>query len=69
MNAQIEKLGGFLAHARQQELIDWVSNFDESTRVILVNGDSEALEVLSQRLWKEKHIATDIPPLGPCIAF
>jgi metallo-beta-lactamase family protein len=69
VNAQIETLGGFSAHAGQQELIDWVANFDDSTRVILVHGDPEALEVLSQRLWNEKHIATDIPPLSHCIAF
>jgi metallo-beta-lactamase family protein len=69
VNAQIETLGGFSAHAGQQELIDWVANFDDSTRVILVHGDPVALEVLSQRLWNEKHIATDIPPLSHCIAF
>ena len=69
MKAQIETLGGFSAHAGQQELIDWVSNFDNSTRVALVHGDPEALEALSQRLWKEKNIVTDIPHLSQCIAF
>jgi metallo-beta-lactamase family protein len=49
--------------------MDWVSNFDDSARIVLVHGDPEALEELSQRLWKEKNIATDIPPIGHCIAF
>ena len=69
VNAQIETLGGFSAHAGQQELIDWVSHFNDSARVALVHGDPEALETLSQQLWKEKNISTDIPPLGHCIAF
>jgi metallo-beta-lactamase family protein len=69
VKAQIETLGGFSAHAGQQELVDWISNFDDSARVALVHGDPEALEVLSQRLWKEKSITTDIPPPGHCIAF
>ena len=69
VKAQVETLGGFSAHAGQNELMNWVSNFDESTRVALVHGDPEALEALSQRLWKEKNIATDIPHLGHCIAF
>ncbi len=69
VRSQIETLGGFSAHAGQQELMDWVSNFDDSARIVLVHGDPEALEVLSQRLWKEKNIATDIPPIGHCIAF
>jgi metallo-beta-lactamase family protein len=69
VKAKVETLGGFSAHAGQQELMDWVSNFDDSTRVALVHGDPEALEALSQRLWNEKKIATDIPQLGHCIAF
>jgi metallo-beta-lactamase family protein len=69
VKAQIETLGGFSAHAGQKELMDWVSHFEDSARIVLVHGDPEALEVLSQRLWKEKNIATDIPLLGHCIAF
>ncbi|WP_299074312.1 MBL fold metallo-hydrolase RNA specificity domain-containing protein [uncultured Paraglaciecola sp.] len=69
VKAQVETLGGFSAHAGQNELVEWVSNFDESARVALVHGDPQALEALSQRLWKEKNIATDIPQVGHCIAF
>jgi metallo-beta-lactamase family protein len=69
VKAKVETLGGFSAHAGQQELMDWVSNFDDSTRVALVHGDPETLEALSQRLWNEKKIATDISQLGHYIAF
>ncbi len=69
VKAQIETLGGFSAHAGQSELIQWVSNFTNSPRVALVHGDPEALDALSQKLWDEKEMVTDIPALGHCIAF
>jgi metallo-beta-lactamase family protein len=62
-------LGGFSAHAGQSELIEWVSNFTKSPRLVLVHGDPEALETLSQKLWDDKSIETEIPYLGQCIAF
>jgi metallo-beta-lactamase family protein len=69
VKAQIETLGGFSAHAGQSELIEWVSNFTKSPRLVLVHGDPEALETLSQKLWDDKSIETEIPYLGQCIAF
>jgi metallo-beta-lactamase family protein len=69
VKAQIETLGGFSAHAGQSELMDWVANFNHSPRVVLVHDDPEALDALSQKLWNDKSIATDVPPIGQCIAF
>ena len=69
VKAQIETLGGFSAHAGQNELIGWLANFAPTPRVVLVHGDPEALEALSQKLWDEKGLVTDIPYLGQCIAF
>ncbi|MFT4939168.1 MAG: metallo-beta-lactamase family protein [Paraglaciecola sp.] len=69
VKAKIETLGGFSAHAGQSQLIDWLSNFTTSPRVVLVHGDPEALDALSQKLWDDKNIVTDIPFLGHCIAF
>lgn len=69
VKAQIETLGGFSAHAGQSELIEWLANFKSTPRVVLVHGDPEALEGLSQKLWREHNIKTDIPFIGQCIAF
>jgi metallo-beta-lactamase family protein len=69
VKAQIETLGGFSAHAGQSELIEWVSNFTGSPRVVLVHGDPQALDALSSKLWDEKSMVTDIPALGQSIAF
>jgi metallo-beta-lactamase family protein len=69
VNANIETLGGFSAHAGQSELIEWLDNFDKSARFVLVHGEAEALEVLSQKLWEEKSIQTLIPVEGQTLAF
>jgi metallo-beta-lactamase family protein len=69
VKAQIETLGGFSAHAGQSELIDWVANFIHCPKVVLVHGDPEALDTLSQKLWDEKNISADIPSKCQSIAF
>ena len=69
VKAQIETLGGFSAHAGQKELIEWVGNFNETARIVLVHGDPEALDALSQKLWDDKKISADIPRLGDCIVI
>jgi metallo-beta-lactamase family protein len=69
VKAQIETLGGFSAHAGQDELKEWITNFTGSPRVVLVHGDPEALDVLSHKLWNEYEIMADIPSLEQCIAF
>ncbi len=69
VQAQIETLGGFSAHAGQRELIDWVSQFRTRPRLMLVHGEPEALDALSQQLWDEKQIAAEVPARGQSIAF
>lgn len=69
VKAKIETLGGFSAHAGQNELVEWVSHFRTKPKVILVHGEAEALDVLSQKLWDEKGISAEIPMLEQSIAF
>lgn len=69
VRARIETLGGFSAHAGQSELLSWVENFKPTPRVLLIHGEAQALEALSQKLWTDKSIRSEIPALGSCIAF
>jgi metallo-beta-lactamase family protein len=69
VKATIETLGGFSAHAGQDELVEWISHFNNNPRVILVHGEAKALDTLSQRLWKDKKINTEIPEKGSSIVF
>ena len=69
VKAQIATLGGFSAHAGQSELIDWLTHFKSNPRIMLIHGEPEAQDALSQKLWSEKNITTEIPARGQSIAF
>jgi metallo-beta-lactamase family protein len=69
VRASIETLGGFSAHAGQSQLIDWLKHFKPSPRVLLIHGEPEALDDLSEKLWKDEQIKSEIPAPGDCIAF
>jgi len=69
VRSRIETLGGFSAHAGQSELISWIENFQPTPRVLLIHGEARALEGLSQKLWTDKSIRSEIPAQGSCIAF
>jgi metallo-beta-lactamase family protein len=69
VKAQIETLGGFSAHAGQNELIEWISQFDSSPKVVLVHGEPKALEALAEKLWQDKGIKAIVPSLGQSLVF
>ncbi|MCW8194876.1 MBL fold metallo-hydrolase [Proteobacteria bacterium 005FR1] len=69
VKADIETLGGFSAHAGQDELIEWLSAFASKPRVMLVHGEPVALDALARKLWTDKQIRAEIPGLGQSIAF
>lgn len=69
VGAQIHTLGGFSAHAGQDDLVDWISSFTSKPRVQLVHGEPEALTALAARLWKDRKIAADIPAPGSSITL
>ncbi|MDN4502679.1 MBL fold metallo-hydrolase [Alteromonadaceae bacterium BrNp21-10] len=69
VKANIETLGGFSAHAGQAELMEWVANFKGSPRIMLVHGESIALDVLSHKLWTDKNIEAEVAIQNQCIAF
>lgn len=69
VKAKVETLNGFSAHAGQSELIDWVAQIQNKPRVVLVHGESKALDCLSNKLWHDKKIEAEIPIHGQSIAF
>ncbi|MDO8909472.1 MAG: MBL fold metallo-hydrolase [Pseudohongiella sp.] len=69
VRARIETIGGLSAHAGQTALIHWASNFENKPRLCLVHGEVNALEALSQKLWTDKAIRSDIPAYGRSISF
>ncbi|NPU95574.1 MAG: MBL fold metallo-hydrolase [Gammaproteobacteria bacterium] len=69
VKAKIHTLGGFSAHAGQSELLDWAGHFTGKPRFYLVHGEADALQVLQQKLFKDKGISAEVPAEGSSIVF
>jgi metallo-beta-lactamase family protein len=62
VRARIASIGGFSAHADQEELIKWVSKFKQKpSQIILVHGEEEAQEHLAGLLRERFNINVYIP--------
>ena len=69
IKSRIETLGGFSAHTGQDGLVHWASAFRNQPQLVLVHGESGALDSLAERLWQERQIKARIPEPGQSIAF
>ncbi|MET0104660.1 MAG: MBL fold metallo-hydrolase [Sedimenticola sp.] len=68
VRARIHTLGGFSAHAGQDQLLDWAMNFKPPRpRLLLVHGEPEAMKALQQRFVIEHCWNAYIPNLGEVI--
>jgi len=63
VNADIEKLEGFSAHADQKGLVEWVKNFSKKPKkIFIVHGEAESRETLAQVLKEETGISNIVTP-------
>ncbi len=69
VKAQIETLGGFSAHAGQDELVNWISKFTNKPTVVLVHGEPTAMDALTTRLWEDLKVRAKVPHKGESIVF
>jgi len=69
VRARIETIGGLSAHAGQTELIEWAAAFTNKPRLVLIHGEAGALDTLSQKLWQDKGIRSEIPAPGSSLVF
>lgn len=68
VRAQIHTLGGFSAHASQEQLIGWLSHFTKQPKVYLVHGEDGAKQELQSAI-REKGWNVTIPQLNDTIRF
>ena len=67
VNATIHTLGGFSAHAGQQQLLDWIGAFHKpKPHTYLIHGEPEAKKALQHKL-HAMDIQAEIPNLGQSI--
>ena len=53
VSAQVHTIGGFSAHADQDDLTTWYSQFSHRPPVVLVHGEQEAITALADHLGGE----------------
>jgi metallo-beta-lactamase family protein len=70
VKAQIRTLGGFSAHAGQDQLLSWAGNFQSPRpRLCLVHGETDAMQSLQQRFVQEHQWDVHIPSMGEVISI
>ncbi|WP_415396973.1 MBL fold metallo-hydrolase RNA specificity domain-containing protein [Sulfurimonas sp. CS5] len=50
VKAQVQTINGFSAHADQDDLIDWISNFSELKNLYLIHGEASKMEPFSKAI-------------------
>ncbi len=60
--ARIFTIGGFSAHAGQEEILTWLKSFDgKQTQVILIHGEEKALTTLSGLIHDQLGLSVHVP--------
>lgn len=68
VNANIHTVGGFSAHADQQQLIEWAKHLrDPTPRLFLVHGELEPMVALQQAMHDQLGWFANIPTCGQTI--
>jgi metallo-beta-lactamase family protein len=61
VRARVFTIGGFSAHADQEDLLEWVSHFESSPRVFVVHGEAAASTALAEKIRERLHLMVHIP--------
>jgi len=65
VNATIERIDDFSAHADQEGLLEWLKGFEKvPAQVVLVHGEEEALDTLQRLIESELKLKTKIAEFG-----
>lgn len=64
VNATVHTVGGLSAHADQSVLMDWYNHFNNRPPLVLVHGETRAMEVLQQRMQTEHNVRVHMAQLG-----
>lgn len=61
VKAQIHTLGGFSAHADQEQLLEWAGNFKSRPRLYLVHGEQDKREILQRQFQQHYQWEAHLP--------
>ncbi|GHA20763.1 MBL fold metallo-hydrolase [Arenicella chitinivorans] len=69
INAQVHTVGGFSAHAGQDELVEWANAFTGKPKFCLVHGEQKAVVALRDALLTRADIDAEIAVKGASVYF
>jgi metallo-beta-lactamase family protein len=61
VRAKVFTIGGFSAHADQEDLLEWVSHFESNPKVFVVHGETTASEALADKIQERLGLTAHIP--------
>lgn len=61
VRARVFTIGGFSAHADQEDLLDWVSHFESRPKVFVTHGEPVAGEALAEKLRQRFGLDVHLP--------
>ncbi len=61
VKAKVFTIGGFSAHADQNDLLEWVSHFESNPRVFAVHGEPSASETLADKIKERFNLEVYVP--------
>lgn len=64
VNAHLHTLGGFSAHADQQGLCNWYGQFKPKTPLVLVHGETRAMQALAEKIHQQYPIQPTLAEQG-----
>ena len=61
VRAKVFTIGGFSAHADQDDLLRWIANFESKPRVFVVHGEATASEAFRVKIEEEYGLLAHVP--------
>lgn len=70
VRAKVFTIGGFSAHADQEELLQWVGNFmNPALRVVVIHGEKDVGRIFAETVRDRFGFETTLPELGQTLVF
>lgn len=61
VRAKVFTIGGFSAHADQNDLLEWVAHFESSPKIFVVHGEPAASEALAEKIRERFQLEVHVP--------
>jgi metallo-beta-lactamase family protein len=61
VKAKVYTIGGFSAHADQEDLLEWVSHFESKPQVLVIHGESGASRTLAEKIKERFDLSAHVP--------